>query len=923
MYRLLYYSVIENLERWIMFLKNYKEENKLYEDLKQRELFNPSLIIIKVVIKNQKLEFEPKLNEIKENIEQFIKEIISTVKNIPRVEKIMFPEMADDDLYLLSIDINDINVKKYISEVEEILQENLSGPDLYLKSCSRFLTFIDGTAAEQLQNYLSSNPSIESIKNKLIDIKKISEEMTGKPNIVHLNLFCLDCSDLNKYLILQAENLWNSIINFKLEENRSHVKMIYDSYDEMSKKLTMETNNIAELVKLSLYLNECINILQHQLMEEVRKAWESILFLLDYPVFTDYDIQMNTKIFNWPSSITKVFNACKIRVSNQQDQAERSLITRQQNLHKNLKTMKELLDSFRTRENLNPNQISNSILELDTLQRNLIEAKVELEKINEEERLLGWVCTKEPLLYELTEQIQPYSQLWHTAYDFTTKFEKWFNGPFNDLNTEEIDESMEKINESLTYLKDIFEDNSAPKHITTYLKKKYSEFHHHVPLLKVVCNPGMKIRHWAKIGLIIGKSILPSEKTSLSDMVQLELGNHISKISIIMKVIDKKPNIVYSNYDIQMNTKIFNWPSSITKVFNACKIRVSNQQDQAERSLITRQQNLHKNLKTMKELLDSFRTRENLNPNQISNSILELDTLQRNLIEAKVELEKINEEERLLGWVCTKEPLLYELTEQIQPYSQLWHTAYDFTTKFEKWFNGPFNDLNTEEIDESMEKINESLTYLKDIFEDNSAPKHITTYLKKKYSEFHHHVPLLKVVCNPGMKIRHWAKDRKILSSCEDVQALLDEHILKIQTIGGSPFSKPLKKELNNWETTLILIQDILDAWLKCQSSWIYLEPIFSSEDITRQMPEEAQKFFVVNEIQNNITADLDRKILSSCEDVQALLDEHILKIQTIGGSPFSKPLKKELNNWETTLILIQDILDAWLKVNENNWHFD
>ena len=37
--------------------------------------------------------------------------------------------------------------------------------------------------------------------------------------------------------------------------------------------------------------------------------------------------------------------------------------------------------------------------------------------------------------------------------------------------------------------------------------------------------------------------------------------------------------------------------------------------------------------------------------------------------------------------------------------------------------------------------------------------------------------------------------------------------------------------------------QDLIDIWLKVQGMWQYLEPIFGSEDIMRQMPTEGALF--------------------------------------------------------------------------------
>lgn len=88
---------------------------------------------------------------------------------------------------------------------------------------------------------------------------------------------------------------------------------------------------------------------------------------------------------------------------------------------------------------------------------------------------------------------------------------------------------------------------------------------------------------------------------------------------------------------------------------------------------------------------------------------------------------------------------------------------------------------------------------------------------------------------------------RYILTGLDDVQIILDDHILKALMMRGSIYVKPYEVEVGAFYEKLVRINRTIDVWGKVQVQWLYLLPIFSSKDIVAQMPEEGNLFKEVN----------------------------------------------------------------------------
>lgn len=60
-----------------------------------------------------------------------------------------------------------------------------------------------------------------------------------------------------------------------------------------------------------------------------------------------------------------------------------------------------------------------------------------------------------------------------------------------------------------------------------------------------------------------------------------------------------------------------------------------------------------------------------------------------------------------------------------------------------------------------------------------------------------------------------------IIRGYDEIQAIVDEHIVNTQAMQFSPFKKPFEEEILKKNSQLKTMSDILEEWAKCQSQWM------------------------------------------------------------------------------------------------------
>lgn len=239
--------------------------------------------------------------------------------------------------------------------------------------------------------------------------------------------------------------------------------------------------------------------------------------------------------------------------------------------------------------------------------------------------------------------------------------------------------------------------------------------------------------------------------------------------------------------------------------------------------------------------------------------------LDARLTAASEKIVQINEEETSFGWPLSEYPLRKQTHDKLLPYKRLFDAGQDFIEKRDQWLKSQVGSYDPINIANNIEETYNDLLKLNQGFEDHSQSRRLADDIKTIIDDFKMNMPIIQNLGNPGLKTRHWEQISEMVGFPITVSAELTlEKIIEFGLEDFLPRFEKISESATKENSLELAMSNMIVEWQGVN--------------------------FIINEYPDAATY-----LLDSINDIQILLDDHIIKTQTMKNSPYIKPFETEI----------------------------
>ncbi|XP_028940048.1 dynein heavy chain 7, axonemal, partial [Antrostomus carolinensis] len=500
-------------------------------------------LILRLILENDGIKFEPDFNDFRDVLLNVYTVMIEAVSDIPRVETKLFSKWeSESSSAVLKPVILDEILDGHKRRIREEITKESAAPVEHLKLYDKYSFLINKQAEHDVDQFLTEELTFEEMKREIIKYQKLSKEIkyTSK-KCFRLGMFELHCDELINALVKRADNICEKIISRMFKDHQDMSVRLCDGFERIAEKALTTPSNTQELMELKACMQKMETCDMLELEQKLVNAVNYVAFLIECVSFSPADIRLNSNVFQWYARMPDIFEEHRKMIEEKTDQFQDGLKIRCEQFVEDLKSYSKEAEELSTFGDIQ--EVNRYLKKAQALNTKLDLAAEKIDQFNSEEESFGLPISQYPQHKNIRNTLTPYLRLYDMTVEFNRKFKDWTEGSFTEVNPDKVEVDVGNYWHGLYKLEKTFHNSPNALAITSQVKSKVEEFRCHIPLIQVICNPGLQERHWEEMSKIAGLPLSPSEDSNVLSYINLHLEPFLEKFETISETASKEHSL--------------------------------------------------------------------------------------------------------------------------------------------------------------------------------------------------------------------------------------------------------------------------------------------------------------------------------------------------------------------------------------------
>lgn len=385
-----------------------------------------------------------------------------------------------------------------------MLEEQRIGPELRVQDFDNYMSLMNGEEAENLYDFMRQKPPFDEYCAHIHRYNQIEREISKNIwGVVSLGLYEFHRENLIATLESLTRFLQTEMLAKMVTDQQNDMAKLQSQYEQISTKSLTIPKDTAELMESKAYVANTDNLTIPEMEEHLRvvrvifnmraqynftdlhlysaklQNLEHFLWLMRHTIYSPIEIKQNSLTFQWYRKMPSVFKENREIIAEKTIEYQELLRKRVEKFRRDLEIYWEQIQDYENWGDITA--LAKYKKKANVLDKRLIAAMDNIDKINEEEAAYGWKLSQYPLRKQTHDKLIPYKKLFDAGQSFMEKRELWFSSQVGSFDPDDIENEIGAIYRTVVKLEKMFSDRPATKQLaenvndrTTFLYWQFS-----------------------------------------------------------------------------------------------------------------------------------------------------------------------------------------------------------------------------------------------------------------------------------------------------------------------------------------------------------------------------------------------------------------------------------------------------------------